>query len=129
MWRRCCWATRAESRVHSWRENVFDAQLEQRGDGEGERQAGVVAAILDGIDRLARDIERLGQLSLRHAARFAQLFDLVLHGASTITPVRKQSADHPQHGHDGPDGERREPGRACGLGESPCEEPERGYAE
>ena len=44
-------------------EDVFDRELEQLGDPEGERERRVVAAGLDRVDALARDLEPLGEVA------------------------------------------------------------------
>ena len=45
--------------------DVLDGQLKDRCDFEGQRQAGIVPACLDGADRLTGDLKLLGQLLLR----------------------------------------------------------------
>src|SRR5688572_3232449 len=48
--------------------NLFDWFAEQLRDGERERQAGVVFAGLDGVHRLARHFELVGEVALAPAA-------------------------------------------------------------
>ena len=52
---------------------------EQPGDGERQRQARVVALVLDRVHGLARHREPLGQLGLRPVALGAQHAQPVLH--------------------------------------------------
>ena len=60
-------------------EDVFDLEAEHVGDGEGEWQAGVVAAILDRIHRLPGDRKHLVEIALAPRAAGTQLLDPVVH--------------------------------------------------
>src|SRR5476649_249322 len=60
-------------------EELFDRQGEDLGDQEGERQAGVVAFVLDRVDGLPRDAETLAELGLGPASLGAQFADVVFH--------------------------------------------------
>lgn len=60
-------------------ENLFDTLLEQLGDQESQRQAGVVLAGFDRIDRLARHVQPFGEVALRPAALGAKLAQVVVH--------------------------------------------------
>src|SRR5690554_5286776 len=60
-------------------ENLLNGGLEVSGDGECERQARVVAALLNGIDGLPGDLEGLGQSGLRQSRRLSQFFEFVAH--------------------------------------------------
>src|SRR6185436_2934441 len=48
--------------------DLFDRFAEQLRDGERERQAGVVSSSLDGVHRLARHLELVGEIALAPAA-------------------------------------------------------------
>jgi len=61
------------------KEDAFDRLPEQLRDAERERQARVVLAGFDRIDRLARDLELFGELALRPAAAFAQFAHPAFH--------------------------------------------------
>src|SRR5262245_53441613 len=63
-------------------EDLLDLELEERGDGEGQRQAGVVLAGLDRVDRLARHAEALRQIALRPAVLAAELANAIVHRPS-----------------------------------------------
>src|SRR3546814_15796479 len=60
-------------------ENIFDPQLEQVGDAEGEGERRVVFPRLDRVDRLARHFEPLGEIALAPVALGAQDLEAVLH--------------------------------------------------
>ena len=56
-----------------------DAQSEEPGGPEGERQAWVELACLDGVDGLPGHIEGVGQLGLRPVALCAQHLEPIFH--------------------------------------------------
>src|SRR3546814_4417222 len=60
-------------------ENIFDPQLEQVGDAEGEGERRVVFPRLDRVDRLARHFEPLGEIALAPVALGARDLEAVLH--------------------------------------------------
>src|SRR4051794_23458790 len=60
-------------------ENLFNAHSEEPGGPEGEWQAGIELARLDGVDGLPGHIERVRQLGLRPIALGAQHLESVLH--------------------------------------------------
>ena len=59
--------------------DIFDPTAEVACDGKGKRQAGIVLAGLDGVDRLSRDADRLAKLTLGKSPRLAQFPHPVLH--------------------------------------------------
>ena len=61
-------------------------EAEQFGDPEGERQRGIVAAGLDGVDALARDFEPIGEIALAPVAFGAQHLEAIVH-----SPLRRIS--------------------------------------
>src|SRR5690348_3949203 len=63
------------------KENRFDARAEQPRDLEGQRQAGVVLAGFDGVDRLSRDVQPLAEFGLRPGVFLAQFANAVFHRA------------------------------------------------
>src|SRR6476659_10272383 len=63
-------------------EDVFDRQVEQLGDAEGERQRRVVLAGLDRVDALSRDFQAAGEVGLAQAAFGAQDLEEILHLSS-----------------------------------------------
>src|SRR6185312_4037768 len=60
-------------------EYLLDPESEHPRDPERERQAGIVFAGLDGVDRLARDLKALGEIGLAPIASRAQDFEAVVH--------------------------------------------------
>jgi|ERR1700683_1653466 len=60
-------------------EDVFDFELKLPGDFEGERQTGIVAAGLDGIDGLAGNFEPSGQIGLAPTPLRTKFPEDVLH--------------------------------------------------
>ena len=58
--------------------DCFDRQAEEASELEGERQAGIILAGLDGVDALAGDVEEVGELRLAPAAFGAQRLESVL---------------------------------------------------
>jgi len=60
-------------------EDVFDRSVEQRGNFEGKREAGIVSACLDGVHRLARYVKFIGQVALRQVALGSQNAKAVFH--------------------------------------------------
>ena len=70
---------RARSRLGSSVEDLFDGQVEQASDLEGEGQAGIVLAGLDGVDRLTGDPELSRQPRLGPVALGTQDLQPVLH--------------------------------------------------
>jgi hypothetical protein len=58
-------------------EHRFDRSAEEPRNPEGERQARVVSARLDGDDALARDAEEVGELRLRPESLGAEDLDPV----------------------------------------------------
>src|SRR3954463_16761604 len=60
-------------------EDLLDRAPEESRDAKSEGQAGVVLSFLDGVDRLARDLQSLGQVGLRPVAFGAQHLQPVLH--------------------------------------------------
>src|SRR5262245_53862516 len=60
-------------------EHRLHIRLEVPGEGEREREGGGVALLLDRVDRLPRDVERSGQLSLREPPCGTQFAHPVLH--------------------------------------------------
>src|SRR3712207_776602 len=63
-------------------EDLLDGAVEVPGDGDGQGQRRVVAAGLDRVDRLPRDVEEVGQLALGEPRRRPQLPDVVPHRTS-----------------------------------------------
>jgi uncharacterized protein (DUF885 family) len=61
------------------KENLLDWPLEESRDAEGQRQAGIELAGLDGVDRLARDLELRRQRGLGPVALGAQHLETILH--------------------------------------------------
>lgn len=59
--------------------NLFDAHTEEPGGPEGEREAGIELACLDGVDGLPGYIEGVGQLGLSPVALGAQHLKPILH--------------------------------------------------
>src|SRR2546423_12188752 len=53
-------------------EHLLHSGAEKPGDADGQRQRGIVAALLDRVDRLPRDAERMAQILLRQAFGLAQ---------------------------------------------------------
>jgi hypothetical protein len=70
--------------------NFFDAQAEETGAPEGEQQARIELAGLDGVDRLPGYIPGVGQLGLRPVAPGAQHRDPVLIGSATCRTKKKK---------------------------------------
>ena len=60
-------------------EDLLDSPVEQLGDPERQRQARIVLAPLQGIHRLTRDAELLGQIALRPIALRPQNSKHVFH--------------------------------------------------
>src|ERR1700761_2996160 len=69
----------------SGREDVFDPATEQFGQRKGQRQAGIVAPGLDGVDGLTRHGELVGQVGLAPALLGAQFAAGVFHGVGLFT--------------------------------------------
>ena len=67
------------TQLSSWKISS-SAPAEEAGDREGQRQRRQVPAGLDRVDRLARDVQLLGELALAQAPALAQLAHLVGHG-------------------------------------------------
>ena len=59
--------------------NLLDFHLEQPGDLERQRQAWIVFLRFDGVHRLARDVELVGQVRLRPFLRRAQFAQFIFH--------------------------------------------------
>src|ERR1700722_13149960 len=59
--------------------NLFNAQSEEAGGAESQRQARIELARLDGVDGLPGHIQRAGQLGLRPVALGAQYLQPILH--------------------------------------------------
>ena len=59
--------------------DIFDLEFKLPGDFEGERQAGIVAAGLDGVDGLAGNLEPVGQVGLTPAPLRAKFPEDVFH--------------------------------------------------
>src|SRR5580698_10303580 len=76
-------------------EDRLDGLAEQAGDLEGERQAGVVFAGLDGVDALARDVEPPGEFGLTPVALGAQHFQAVFHRLAIRQTARAMRAPSP----------------------------------
>ncbi len=53
-------------------EDLLDRLAEQPRDAERDRQAGIELAVLDRVDRLAREAQLLGEIALRPAALCSQ---------------------------------------------------------
>src|SRR5271157_404039 len=60
-------------------EDRFDGGFKETRQFEGQRKTGVELARLDGVDRLARDLQPLGQIGLRPVAFSAQYSQPVFH--------------------------------------------------
>lgn len=58
-------------------ENILDLQFKLPGDFEGQRQARIIAFILDCVDRLPADSENVAQFLLRESSVLAQFLELV----------------------------------------------------
>src|SRR4051812_18173219 len=65
-------------------EDVLHGRVEVPGDGEGQRQGRQVAAVLDRVDRLPRDAERLAEVALGQSGDRPQLAHPVLHVESML---------------------------------------------
>jgi hypothetical protein len=81
-------------------ENPLDRQAEQPRHSEGQRQAWVALARLDGVDRLARDLQALGQVGLGPFAFGAQDAQAVFHRIRNLVgrvfdPTSARRADLP----------------------------------
>src|SRR5690349_2665504 len=63
-------------------EDLLDGEAENAGDGEGQREAGIVPSGLDGVDGLPGDLAPVGQIGLAPPACGAQFAEPVLHGRS-----------------------------------------------
>ena len=74
----------------------FNRHLEQIGDAKRERQRRVIFSRLDGIDRLPRYGERIGQILLAPVAFGAQDFQAVFHSRSRVQSGSCYSARQPQ---------------------------------
>lgn len=72
--------------------NLFDAETEEPGSPEGERQARIELACLDGVDGLPGHIEGVGQLRLRPVALGAQHLKPILHRYRRV-PYRLDTAN------------------------------------
>src|SRR5260221_4965437 len=59
--------------------NVFNSQLELPGNFEGQRQAGVIAACLNGIDGLTGNFKPVGKVGLAPAPLRAKIPENVFH--------------------------------------------------
>src|SRR3546814_14542120 len=79
-------------------ENIFDPQLEQVGDAEGEGERRVVFPRLDRVDRLARHFEPLGEIALAPVALGAQDLEAVLHAPHIRWPLRAKLSPTAQTG-------------------------------
>jgi hypothetical protein len=71
-------------------EELLDRALEELGEPEGEREAGVVAAGLQGVDRLPGDAQAVGHRGLRPAAGLPQLPEVVPHRREATAPPTAQ---------------------------------------
>lgn len=85
--------------VRGWivQENSFDGQPEQLCNPESGGQAGVKFLLFDGIDRLARHPDRIGQVALGQVFLGTQYADSVLHGIEiplAVTPGIDKDANH-----------------------------------
>src|ERR1044072_8931625 len=76
------------------REDGFDRKLEERGDAEGERQARIIFAGLDGVDALPGDLQPLGEIALAPVALGAQHLESVLHLMKSRTVPARPSPTH-----------------------------------
>lgn len=65
----------------------FDGSSEQPGDPEGQRQAGVIAACLEGVDGLAGHLELVGQGALAPTVVLAQRLEVVPQRFRPTTPA------------------------------------------
>jgi hypothetical protein len=75
--------------------NLFDVQSEEPGGPEGERQARIELARLDGVDGLPGDVEGVGQLGLRSARSTLSRFFIGTAGCRTAaTQSRQTHEDH-----------------------------------
>ena len=63
-------------------EDLLDRLAEEPRDAEGEGERRVVLAGLDGVHRLARDLQMVGQLGLTPVALGAEVFQAVVHRAT-----------------------------------------------
>ena len=66
--------------------DFFDAASEETGETERQGQRRIVLACFDGVDRLARHSELVGELALAPLTRFAQLADTIGHEAFRRKP-------------------------------------------
>jgi hypothetical protein len=69
--------------------DLFDAQSAERSDPEGERQAWIEFARLDGVDGLAKHIKGVGQLGLRPVTLGAQRRNRKLSYPGADSPCRR----------------------------------------
>lgn len=81
---------RGDARLVVELEDRFDGLCEQTGDAEGERQAGVVATGLQGVDRLPGDLQPVGERALAPAVSLTQHLQLVLHRLRASSPATSQ---------------------------------------
>ncbi len=60
-------------------EDIFDWQFENLRNAESKRKRGIIAPFLDGVHRLARYAETIGQVLLGPIALCAQHFEAIVH--------------------------------------------------
>ena len=60
-------------------EDGFDGAVEEASEFEGERETGIELAGLDGVDRLPRDFEALGEIGLAPVAFGAEDAEAIFH--------------------------------------------------
>ena len=65
-------------------EDLFDPQIEQLGDGKGQRQGRVVLAGLDGVDALTGHTEPFGKARLAPGPQGPQLLQPILQGPTSL---------------------------------------------
>ena len=65
-----------------WRvlEDLFEGEIEDVGDAEGDFERGRVLVAFDGNDGLAGDVDEVGEALLRHGAGGAEFADGVADG-------------------------------------------------
>ena len=73
--------------------NLFDTELEHARELEGERQAGVVFADLERVDRLAADAQVRREVGLRPAVLSPEFAEPVFNGsAAAPAPARRYTS-------------------------------------
>ena len=73
-------------------EYLLNRQFENIGDAKCKGKRGIITALFNGIDALARDAKPVGKVLLRPIALGAQDFEAVLHAAPHVPKVMRFTA-------------------------------------